>query len=107
MPQMTLPGVVLGLRSRPYDFKNEQSGERVAGVAHRLFLWDTKAKEPVEVKVPAELLGLVGTLEEGQLVELNVEPRASGNKVTYQFDSVEQVVAQYFALTGELVGSGK
>lgn len=88
MPQLTLGGVVLGLRSKPYDFTDKTSGERNAGISHRLFLWDPEAKEPVEINVPQDQLGAVGGLAEGELVMLNVEPRANNGRVGYRFQSV-------------------
>lgn len=101
MPQLTLSGVVLGLRSKQYDFKDQQTGERNAGVSHRLFLWDPNACEPIEITVRQDVLGLVGNLGEGELVTLNVEPRSSNNRVAFQFQSVASSDGQYFAVTGE------
>lgn len=87
MPNLTLSGVVLGLRSKPYDF-TDPTGKQTAGVSHRLFLWDPVATEPIEITVRQDRLGLVqGVLGEGEVVNLNVDVRANGNKVTYVFES--------------------
>lgn len=101
MPQMTLTGVVLGLRSKPYDFKDDKTGERNNGVSHRLFLWDLANTEPIEVTVRADVLGMLEAIAEGQLVTISVEPRANGNRVTYVFQGIGDVQGQYFTVTGE------
>lgn len=88
--QLTLSGVVLGLRSKPYDFTDKLNGERNVGISHRLFLWDDAVKEPIEITVHQDVLGLVAGLAEGELVTLNVEPRSTNNRVSFRFQSVAQ-----------------
>lgn len=88
MAQLTLSGVTLGLRSKSYDFEDRDTGKRNSGVSHRLFLWDSDNNEPIEVTVPQDQLGLVGSLAEGELTTLAVEARANQGRVSLRLLSV-------------------
>ena len=85
MPNLTLSGVVLGLQTKPYDFKNAD-GERVAGESHTLFLWDDANVEPVSVKVPQDRMGLVSDLGAGEVVRLSVTISANNSRASFRFD---------------------
>lgn len=85
MPNLTLSGAYLGLQTKPYDFKN-QDGERVHGESHTLHLWDSVNTEPVAVKVPADRLGLVSELGQGEVVALAVTIAVNNNRASYRLD---------------------
>lgn len=85
MPNLTLSGVVLGVQTKPYDFKNSD-GERVAGESHTLHLWDDANTEPVAVKVPQDRLGLVADLGAGEVVRVAVSIAVNNNRAAYRFD---------------------
>lgn len=87
MPNLTLSGAVLGVQTKPYDFKNAD-GERVHGESHTLHLWDSANVEPVAVKVPADRLGLVAGLGQGEVVSLSVSIAVNNNRASYRFDRV-------------------
>lgn len=92
MTTLTLSGVVLGLRSKPYDFNND-AGERVAGTSHRLVMFDPQAVEPIELAVRQDHLGLVGGLAEGEMVSVQVTVSANNNKVVFSLAGVADAPA--------------
>lgn len=88
MAQLTLSGVVLGLREKEFDFVDQLTKERNAGISRRLFLWDPANNEPIEITVRDTDLPVIVSLAEGELVSLNVSPQARGNRVAFKFESV-------------------
>lgn len=88
MPNLTLAGVVLGVEEKPYDFTNPK-GERVAGTARSLWLWDESANTPIRVKVPEAVAGSAADLGRGEVVAVTVSLFAKNNRVEYSFLSAE------------------
>jgi len=96
MATISLRATVLGLRSAPYDFKDENTGEQRTGTSHRLHLYDFATKEFTEVAVSSTYLGAVGELETGEEVVLSLGVYARGSRTTFSLAGVPSVLTKTF-----------
>lgn len=83
MPNLTLSGVVLGLKSNPYDFEDAESGQRKVGTSHKLYLWDDANSEPCAVSVPENLLPQAQALGAGEVIAVQVALFARNSRVSF------------------------
>lgn len=72
--RITISGVLVSATERPYDFKDDQTGDRVAGTARRLYVVPD-GEAPVEVKVHENDLDKFFAAQQlaGQYVEVECE----------------------------------
>lgn len=85
MARFTLSGTPLGIRSTPYDMPNED-GTRNRGTSHRLVFFDPEATMSQDVTIKDKHLGLFESLlsgvGQGEIVSLDVDVFANGNKLS-------------------------
>lgn len=87
MARFKVSGTVLGLRQTPYDFTDD-SGKRTAGTSRRLLIFDPDAVLTSELAVREDDLPKAAQLGIGELVTLDVDVRANGNKLAISFAGV-------------------
>lgn len=84
-------GQVLGVNSREYSFADRNTGEKVEGVAHRVFIYTDDESEPVmELRVNDEL-AVKCQQARGKTVEVGAEPRARDSRVVWHATHVKQI----------------
>jgi len=83
MPTNMYKGRVVGVNSREYSFPDRQTGEKIEGVAHRMFLRVGDGSEQVlEMRVSDELVP-VALDDDMKMVQVEAEPRARNNQVVW------------------------
>lgn len=87
MARFTVTGTVLGLRETPYDFVDD-TGKRNSGISRRLVIFDPDAVLTSELSVREDGLAEASRLGVGELVTLDVDVRANGDKLGLTFAGV-------------------
>lgn len=85
MANLTLEGTVLGVQSKPYDFNDKETGERRVGTAHRLWLWDERGVEPIEVRLNEAHLPTAQNFAHGEVITCAVNVYTNNNRATFTF----------------------